>query len=130
MHREKNIKILQDSYYPTNLQSVSVVSVTYELIDSIDSDMSRISFGWFNSPVHLTINKELLNGLSLRTYVPETSMLVLPFNVSERCQDSLVKELVEIEELRSSNNISMLCKGCIKLLEVLNNFTTNVSQTL
>jgi len=131
MVKEVNIKRLQDSFHPTNLHSKRIVSVTYDFLNITDSSSpTKVCFYWLASPVHLMTNKEMLHGLSLMTYMPENSSLVVPLNISEVCQDDyedVLQDLDYIKELKDSNNRSELCNGNIKLLEVLNNFTTNVS---
>ena len=78
------------------------------------------------------IDEKNLEGLSLRTYyVPEKSDLVIQLNISEMCQNDyadVLQDLSDINELHDDNNkITELCNRSINLLDILNNFTTNVS---
>ena len=131
--KEENIKLLQDTFYPTNLHSKRIVSVTYNFVntgsdnDSNSSSSSKICFFWLSSPVHLMINKEMLKGLSLMTYMPESSELVIQVNVSEMCLNDTLQDLYEMQKLRDNSRTGDHCNGNIELLEVLNDFTTNVS---
>ena len=78
------------------------------------------------------IDEKNLEDLSLRTYyVPEKSDLVIQLNISEMCQNDyadVLQDLSDINELHDDNNkITELCNRSINLLDILNNFTTNVS---
>ena len=138
--KEENIKLLQDTFHPTNLHSKRIVSVTYEFVlnnfTNTGSELvsnfssSKICFFWLSSPVHLMINKEMLEGLSLRTYMLEKSELVIQLDVSEMCLDDTLQDLHEIQKVLNSSRTADLCNGGIKILEILNDFTTNVSPTL
>jgi len=73
------------------------------------------------------INQEMLKGLSLMTYRPEYSEVVILLNVSEMCQEDILQDLNEIQNLLNNSNINELCNKSIKLLEDLDDFTTHVS---
>ena len=130
---KENIKLLRDTFYPTNLHSKRIVSVTYKLLNAeVEATLtpSYISFYWLSSPVHLMINKKMLEGLSLRTYMSKESNLIIPLNISAVCPEDfedIQQELGIIEKLKNSNNTQDLCNGNISILAILNNFTTNVS---
>ena len=134
---EEIIKLLQDTFYPTNLHSKKIINVTYEVfyteVEAVHFTSSKICFFWLSSPVHLMINKDMLEGLSLLTFIPEYSNLIIPLNISELCQhdfEDVLRELSSIENLKNNDSsIQDLCNGNYSLLEILNNFTTNVSPT-
>ena len=68
---------------------------------NIMQESPKICFHWLLSPIHLMINKEMLNGLSLRTYIPESSEIVLQLNLSEICledTEDVLRELNDIEK--------------------------------
>ena len=134
MFNEENIKHLQDAFYPTNLHSSKTVSVSYDLvsndaeIDEVNLAPPKICFYWLSSPVHLMINKEMLDGLSFRTYIPVQSSLTIPLNISELCPDNFEDVLQELSYINKLNNSTHdPCNGNVRLLAILNNFTTNVS---
>ncbi len=134
-----NVKTLEENFYPVNVHRKNIVSISYKFIfpedwnnvDYWSNNSPGICFYWLSSPVHLTINKELLHGLSLRSYIPEVSYTSLLFNLSNLTTAdrlSVSKDLDEIYELRDNNitNITALCKRK-GVLDFLNNFTANVS---
>ena len=131
-----NIKTLEENLYPVNAHRKNIVSISYKFIfpenwnnvDYWSNNSSGICFYWLSSPVHLTINKELLHGLSLRSYIPEVSYTSLLFNLSNLTRSdllSITRDLEQIYDLHG-NDIDALCQG-EDVLDFLNNFTANVS---
>ncbi len=128
-----NIQKLEECFYPVNYHRKDIVNITYEVtwpVTSYNNDTcyndSYITFHWLLSPIHLIINHEILQGLSLQTYVPEISNTTLHINLTELCPDVL-KTVVKEFTLNNMSQKDVCNKHDLQVLKILNQFTANVS---
>ena len=129
---EENLESLAAIFFPTNEHRSLVVNITYHFrwtnqeVAEDNQTLPQATFQWLSSPIHLSINSQLLTGLSLRTYATEVQSgdLMITTSCDNRTKD--IKIVTDsINKAKATHNT----KGS-QLIKLLTKLTANVSFTV